>query len=241
MVVGRKLAARYPSLAPGHDLRFGRREWKIVGVFSDDDSARESEVWTDLDVLTQDIRYADGFATLHVVTRPGMADALKESLDTDNRLKVEAVSEKEFYARESGFVDQLRALGMIVAMILAVGSIFGGMNTMYAAVARRTSEVGVLRVLGFTRFDILLSFLIESVLIGVAGGIAGVILGLLVTEATGFASHLMSVGSFIFKFRITPGTLVAGLVAGAIIGSLGGLLPAWRASRIGLIDSLRAV
>ena len=241
MMVGRKLAARYPNLAVGSDMRFGHRVWKIVGIFSDNNSTRESEVWTDLDVLTQDIRYNAGFAALHVVLRPGTLEAFQQSLGTDARLRLDAVPEREFYARESSFVDQLRVLGLLVAFILGVGSIFGGMNTMYSAVARRTAEVGVLRVLGFSRVDVLTSFVIESALLGVAGGLAGIALGLLTAEITGLASRLMSVGSYIFTFRLTPGAFVSALIAGALLGAFGGLLPAWRASRIGLIDSLRAV
>jgi ABC-type antimicrobial peptide transport system permease subunit len=241
MVVGRKLAARYPNLAVGSDMRFGHRVWKIVGIFSDNNSTRESEVWTDLDVLTQDIRYNAGFAALHVVLKPGTEESFRQSLTTDARLRLDAISEREFYARESVFVDQLRALGLVVALILAVGSIFGGMNTMYSAVARRTGEIGVLRVLGFSRFDVLLSFLIESALLGVAGGVAGVALGLITAHATGLAGQLMSVGSYIFTFRLTPSAFTSALIAGATLGAIGGLLPAWRASRIGVVDSLRAV
>ncbi|MGO9605856.1 MAG: ABC transporter permease [Candidatus Binataceae bacterium] len=241
MVVGRKLAARYPNLAVGSEMRFGHRTWKIVGIFSDNNSARESEVWTDLDVLTQDIRYSSGFAALHIVLKPGSEEAFQQSLTTDNRLRVDAMSEREFYAKESGFVDQLRALGLLVALILGVGSIFGGMNTMYSAVARRTSEIGVLRVLGFSRLDVLASFVIESALLGIAGGLAGIVLGLLAAEATGLASQLMSVGSFIFTFHLTLSAFVSAIIAGAILGALGGLLPAWRASRIALLDSLRTV
>jgi ABC-type antimicrobial peptide transport system permease subunit len=129
----------------------------------------------------------------------------------------------------------------VVAFILGVGSIFGGMNTMYSAVARRTGEIGVLRVLGFSRVDVLLSFLIESALLGVAGGVVGVALGLITAQATGLASQLMSVGSYIFTFRLTPSAFTSALIAGASLGAIGGLLPAWRASRIGVVDSLRAV
>jgi putative ABC transport system permease protein len=241
MAVGRKLAARYPNLAVGSTIRFGHRTWRIVGIFSDRDSARESEVWTDLDVLTQDIHYNAGFASLHVMVKPGMEAAFQESLSTDNRLKLDAISEQEFYEREAGFADQLRVLGLVVASILGIGSIFGGMNTMYSAVARRTSEVGVLRVLGFSRFDVLTSFVMESALLGIAGGIAGTVLGLAAAEATGLTGQLMTIGSYIFRFRITAGAFVSGIAVGAVLGAIGGLLPAWRASRIGLIDSLRAV
>jgi putative ABC transport system permease protein len=241
MLVGRKLAARYPFLTIGSDFKFGRHSFKIVGIFSDDDSARESEVLTDLDVLTQDIHMASGFAVLHVVLRPGMENDFLTSLTTDARVKVDAMPEAEFYAKQTGFIEQLRALGLAVALVLAIGSIFGAMNTMYSAVARRTGEIGVLRVLGFSRFNVLTSFVMESVLLGLAGAVLGEVLGILATYATGLHSELMNVGSFIFRFQLTSGAFTSGLIAGALIGGLGGLLPAWRASRTRVIDSLRAV
>ena len=241
MTVGRKLAARFPNLAIGRDFKFGRRTFKIVGIYSDDDSARESEVLTDLDVLTQDIHMASGFAVLHVVLRPGLEDDFVKSLSTDARVKLDATAERTFYAQQTGFVDQLRVLGLAVAMILAIGSIFGAMNTMYSAVARRTNEIGVLRVLGFSRFNVLTSFVMESVLLGVAGAVLGETLGIVAAYATGLHSQLMNVGEFIFRFQLTTGAFVSGLIAGILIGGLGGLLPAWRASRTRVIDSLRAV
>jgi putative ABC transport system permease protein len=123
---------------------------------------------------------------------------------------------------------------------LGVGATFGGMNTMYAAVARRGKEVGVLRALGFTRRDVMLSFLAESILIGIAGGAIGLALGVLVASAIGLNSQLMNVDRFIFSFKLTAGAFVSGLIAGIAIGAIGGLLPALRASRAGVVDSLRA-
>ena len=240
MVVGRKLAARYPFLTLGSDFKFGRNTFKIVGIFSDDDSARESEVLADLDVLTQDIHMASGFAVLHVVLRPGLEDDFAKSLTTDARVKVDALPESEFYAKQTGFVEQLRMMGLVIALVLAIGSIFGAMNTMYSAVARRTGEIGVLRVLGYSRFNVLSSFVIESVLLGIAGAVLGEALGMLAAYATGLHSQLMNVGEFIFRFQLTGAAFVSGIIAGTIIGALGGLLPAWRASRVRVVDSLRA-
>jgi ABC-type antimicrobial peptide transport system permease subunit len=240
MVIGRKLAARYPNLAIGDDFRFGRRSYRIVGTFSDKDSARESEVVTDLDILTQDIKMANGFAVLHVVLKPGTHDDFAKSLTTDSRVKVDTMSEHEFYEKQTGFVDQLRTLGLMVALILAVGSVFGAMNTMYSAVARRTSEIGVLRVLGFSRFNVLASFVIESIVLAAVGGILGEILGVVVAYSTGLSSQLMNVGEIIFRLRLTMGAFMSGMVAAIAIGAFGGLLPAWRASRIGLVESLRS-
>ena len=241
MAVGRKLVARAPNLALGRTIHFGRRNWSIVGIFSDSDSARESEVWTDLDVLEQDIRYAHGFASLHVVLNPGMEDSFKHALTGDARLLIDAETEAEFYSQESEFAEQLRGFGLVIAAILAIGASFGGMNTMYAAVARRAREVGVLRALGYTRGIVMLSFLIESVMLALAGGIVGEALGVGIAIITGVDSRLMNVGMFIFAFRLTAGAFGAGLIAAAIIGGVGGLLPAVRAARMTVTESLRTV
>ena len=239
MVVGRKLATRFPNLVPPVQLRFGRRMWKVVGIFSDRDSARESEMWTDLDVLQQDIHYRNGFASLHVVLKPGTEDDFKLALNKDARLRVDAITEAEFYSAVSQFAAQLRAMGLVVAAILAIGAIFGGMNTMYAAVARRGREIGVLRVLGFSRTNVLASFVIESVMLGLIGGIAGELLGLAIAQATGLSSRLMKAGMFIFSFQPAPSAFAAGLAAAILIGAIGGFLPALRAARLPVIESLR--
>jgi putative ABC transport system permease protein len=239
--VGCKLAARFPNLRPGADFRFGRRMWTIVGTFSDGDSARESEVITDLSVMAQDVHYVNGFATIHVRLRPGSSASFAKSLTTDARLRVDAVSEADFYAAQTKFVDQLRTLGLAVASILALGTVFGAMNTMYAAVARRTGEVGVLRALGFGRLDILVSFIAESTLLGVAGGIFGEFLGLAIAYAVGLRSPLMNVGAFLFTFRLPASAFISCMLAAVAIGAAGGVLPSWRASRISISESVRAV
>jgi putative ABC transport system permease protein len=239
MVVGQKLAARYPSLAPPTNLRFGRRMWTIVGVFADDGSSRESEVWTDVDLLQQDIRYAQGFSSLHVVLTPGTESSFKQALENDNRLRMDAVTEADFYADQARLADQLRRLTVIIAVILAVGATFGAANTMYAAVARRTREVGILRALGFGPLAVLTSIVVESVILAVAGGLVGEVLGMVVARVAGLDSRLMQVGMFIFSFHLSPSVFAAGLIMAAVIGAVGGILPAWRAARLPVISSLR--
>ena len=240
MIVGQRLAAKYPSLTPGHQLHFGRRDWSIVGTFSDRGSARESEIWTDLDVLQQDVHFGNGFSALHVVLKPAMGASLQSALLKDSRLSLDAIPEERFYAQQSQLADRLGRLGLVVAAILAVGAIFGGMNTMYTSVARRTREVGILRALGFSKSSILLSFIVESVVLALIGGVLGEILGVIVATTTGLSSYLMSVEMLIFSFKMTLSAFVSGLVVAVIIGALGGLLPAWRAARLGVLDSIRA-
>ena len=177
--------------------------------------------------------------SLHVVLKPGMSETFQQALKSDGRLKLDALSERDYYAAQTKVVDQLRSLGLVVALALGVGATFGGMNTMYTAVARREREIGVLRVLGFSRGNILGSFVIESALLGLAGGIAGVALAFVVAWGTGLNSRLLSVGLTFFSYRATPAAIMAGLLAAGVIGVVGGLAPAWRAARIGVIDSLR--
>ena len=149
-------------------------------------------------------------------------------------------TERDYYDSQTKVVDQVGSLGSIVALVLGVGATFGGMNTMYTAVARRKREIGVLRVLGFSRGNIISSFVIESAILGAAGGVAGSRDGLRQSAwATGLNSRLLNVGSTFFSYRPTPAAIAAGLTAAGVIGVVGGLAPAWRAARIGVIDSLR--
>jgi putative ABC transport system permease protein len=239
-VVGRRLLTHFPYLQPGTVFHYGHRDWKIVGVFSDNDSARESEAWTDLDDLINDRHWdVGGAAALHLVLNPGSATEFAQAIKADGRLSLQAETETQYYAAQAALAGQLRMLGLIVALALAIGATFGGMNTMYTAVARRGREIGVLRVLGFSRGDILSSFVIESVILGLAGGIAGVVLATVVAWATGLTSRTMSVGAMFFSYRPTAGAIVAGVVVAAIIGVAGGLMPAVRASRVGILRALR--
>jgi putative ABC transport system permease protein len=240
-VVGRKIVAKFPALAPPAKFHFGRRSWTIVGVFADDDSARESEIWCDVDDLFNDYQHKNrGIANvLHVVVKPGELPSLTETLKKDPRIPLHAESEKQFYAEQNRIADQFQSYGLILAAILAVGAVFGGMNTMYAAVARRSREIGVLRALGFGPGNVLASFVAESAMLGLAGAIVGEAMGLLVADLTGLNSRPMNVGLLIFSFHLGVRAVTAGLIAGILIGVIGGFLPAWRASAIGINAALR--
>ncbi len=201
-----------------------------MGVFTDDHSARESEIWTDYNDLLTDARNThQDTNSLYVILKPGTSSAFVQAIKSDGRLKVDALTEHNYYESQTKVIDQLRSLGLIVALTLGIGAAFGGMNTMYTAVARREREIGVLRVLGFSRLNILVSFVIESALLGVGGGIAGVVLAFLVAWGTGLDSRLLSVGSIFFSYRPTPEAITAGLVVATLVGVIGGLAPAWRA------------
>ena len=240
-VVGQKLAAKYPQLQLGKTFHFGRRNWTIVGIFSDAGSARESEVWANTDDLIADYHGpSTGIANvLHAVLKPGESDTLNAAMKNDPRLVLQVMSESEFYADQNQLANQIESYGIFVALILGIGATFGGMNTMYAGVLRRRREIGLLRALGFHRASVLVSFMAESAMLGLSGAIAGELLGLIVAAATGLNSKLMNVGLFVFSFHLGPQAFLAGIVGGVLIGIIGGLLPAWRAAGIGINESLR--
>ncbi len=239
MVIGRKLLARFPELSPGVTFRYGHRYWTIVGVFADRGSVRESEFWADLDVLEQDAHFENGFSSFHVVLKPGMAESFKRALTADARITVDAINERDFYAQQAAVADQLRMLVLIVSAIIAIGAAFGGMNTMYAAVARRAREVGVLRSLGFPRVSIVTSFLVESELLALAGGVVGVAAGLFLIFASGLNRRMLSVGAITFSSRWSLSACVFGIFAAFLIGALGGILPALRAAQMPVTQALR--
>ncbi len=239
MAIGQKQAARFPELGVGTAFRYGRRRWTIVGIFADRGSALESEFWTDIDVLQQDARFENGYSSFHVVLKPGSEDSFRNALSGDARLTVDALSERDFFAEQAKVADRLRGLVLIVGLIVGTGAAFGGMNTMYAAVARRTREVGVLRTLGFSRGSVLTSFLVESVILSLTGGVVGDLLAILLGLAAGLNHRLMSVGAVVFSSAFSLSALLGGIVAALLIGIAGGLLPAWRAANLPIIESLR--
>jgi putative ABC transport system permease protein len=243
-IVGQRLAAQYPKLRVGSVFRWGRVkvDWKIVGKFSDHGSARESEVWADLESLTASMHLTPGqvgYNSIHLVLKPGYRDSFANALRADSRLQVDLWSESDFYQQAAGFATQIRTLGLIVAMILAIGACFGAMNTMYSAVARRRREVGTMRVLGFGRSDVLSAFVVESAVLGLIGGAIGELLAVIVAHTTGLASNIMSVGNILFSFSLPWDAFGYGLVAAVIIGVIGGLLPAWQAAHLDVMDALR--
>lgn len=240
VVVGESIAKRYPGAQIGQQLRFGRGLWEVVGVFRVGDSAANSEIWADLDQLRGDFESQGGSSSLLVrAEREGLIPSLKRTIDDDQRLGSAAISEKEYYAKLTSAGAPLQVLGFSVAVIMAIGSGFAATNTMYAAVARRAREIGTLQALGFGRWAILRSFMAESVCLALIGGLLGVLIALPVNGLTTGVGSFVTFSEVAFKFRVGPAAILGGLAFAAIIGALGGFLPAWAASRKSIVATMR--
>jgi len=241
IVVGQSIALRYVNAALGDTLRFGRGDWKIVGILDAGKTAFDNEIWGELNQIASDFNQNETLSSVLVrATDPIALEALKNSMADDQRLYLDAKSEVEYYSQLTSSADPVKFLGVFVAIIMAIGSSFAAMNTMYAAVVRRAREIGTLRVLGFSRGSILLSFVVESLLLSLLGGLFGV---LLVIPLNGLKSGIGNFGTTFseigFDFRITPFIVLVGIAFATIMGILGGLLPARTAAKQDILNALR--
>jgi len=242
VVVGKGLAKRYPAAQLGKQLRFGKGLWTVVGVMDSGGSTVDSEVFGDGNQVASDFNRPDTFSSCLVqATDEVTAAALRKSFEDDRRLNVTVLTEKEYYDAQMISAAPLQFLGFFVCIIMAIGSSFAAMNTMYAAVARRAKEVGTLRILGFTKGSILLSFLFESVLLSVIGGLIACLIVLPLNNVTTGLGNFITFSETSFNFRIGPEIMAIGLIFSALLGALGGLLPARQAAKKEILTALREV
>ncbi|MFN0097251.1 MAG: ABC transporter permease [Gemmatimonadaceae bacterium] len=238
--IGSKLVGRFPRTAMGGTIRFAGSDWDVVCHFSADGSSFESEVWA-LNEQVMPVMRGEGFQSLTFrLNDPAAFEDVKRSLEEDRRVQVDVYREADFYATQSELLGTiLRILAVLITSIMAVGAVFGAVNTMYAAVASRTSEIAVLLTLGFHPRSILASFLAESTLIALVGGVVGCLLALPVNGIVASTTNWASFSEIAFSFRITPGLLAWGMVFSAFMGLLGGYLPARRASKLQVVEAIR--
>jgi putative ABC transport system permease protein len=240
IVVGKSVAKRYPDARLGGQLKFGKGAWNIVGVMDGGQSAVNSEIFGELNQISSDFNRQDGLSSVLVRAADAPAvPALINSLEDDQRLNVDAVSEREYYESQTESAAPIQYLGIFVSVIMAIGSCFAAMNTMYAAVARRAREIGTLRVLGFARASILVSFLLESLLLAAFGGALGCLLVLPLNNMTTAVGSFVTFSEVAFNFRVTPGIMATGVGFAVFMGALGGLLPARMAARKEILTALR--
>jgi ABC-type antimicrobial peptide transport system permease subunit len=214
----------------------------VVGLFEANKSGFESEIWGDVDQLMQAYgRPVFSSVTMKLNEPVGQnLLALKERLEADVRLTVEVLSEEEYYANQSRTMSTFIAvLGNLISAIFSLGAIVGAMITMYATVSNRTTEIGTLRALGFRRRSIMATFLIESVLLSLLGGLIGVGLATFMQFVTVSTTNWDTFAEVAFSFALSPAIAGAGLVFACVMGLVGGFLPAVRASRLGIVDALR--
>jgi putative ABC transport system permease protein len=241
VIVGDKIARRVRGLELGSSVKLQKREWKVVGSFSSQGGAFESEIWGDADIMGVDFGRTGGYNAMSVRLKPGADVAsLDHWIRSNPQMQLQAVSERKYYDDQAGPLAKiLRQLATFVAVIMAVGAVFGAMNTMYSIVAARTREIGTLRALGFSRRAILFSFVVESVTLALVGGAIGCLLAVPMNGYSTGTGQTQSFSEIAFAFRITPGIVMASVAFAVVMGVIGGLLPSVRAARLPITSALR--
>lgn len=238
--VGKKMAGRFDHTAVGDKLHFAGRDWNVVCRFSAGGSAFESEIWGENEQFMPVFRGEAFQSVTFRLKDPAAFEEAKRTLEADRRLTVDVHRESDFYVQQSQLLGRiLQILALMITSIMAIGAIFGAINTMYAAVASRSHEIAVLLTVGFHPRSVLASFLVESALIAVVGGVIGALLALPVNGIVTSTTNWASFSEIAFSFRITPVLLLAGLVFAVVMGLVGGFLPAWRAARMQVVEALR--
>jgi putative ABC transport system permease protein len=242
LVAGKNASKTYSGLTLGNTIDMAGGHWKVVGIFDAGGSAFDSEIWCDSHVLNDILkRPANIFQSVTVhMDSPDSFRALKDSLTADPRLNVDVTREVDYYAKQSTTMTRLiTVLGGLVAMIMAVGAVFGALNTMYSAVSERGREIATMRALGFNAYSVVFSFLVEALLISLIGGIVGCLVVLPLNGLTTSTMNFQTFSNLAFAFKITPALLTQGIIFALVMGVVGGLLPAIRAASLPVATALR--
>jgi putative ABC transport system permease protein len=240
VVVSDSIQKRFAHSNIGDTMQFGKGPWTVVGVFDAGGSAYESEVWGDVNQMASDFDRQGGFASAYLRAEDAVsADALKNRVSDDQRLKLEGALETDYYAKQTSSGAPIKYIGWVVAIIMAIGSSFAAMNTMYAAVAYRSREIATLRVIGFSRPSILTSFVFESIVLSLLGAAAGILLMLPFNGMTTGTSNSVTFSEVVFSLRMTPQVVMVAILFAIIMGLFGGMAPAWHAARKEILASLR--
>jgi len=239
VVVSSSIRKRFARASIGDAVPIGSGTWNVVGVFDAAGTAHESEIWGDINQLATEFDRTVYSSALIRATDPVAAAALKNRVTDDQRLKLNGMLEPEYYASQTSSGAPIRFVGMIVAIIMAIGSCFAAMNTMYSAVAYRAREIATLRIIGFSRPSILTSFVMESLLLSLLGAMAGIVLMLPFDGMTTGTSNSVTFSEVVFSLRMTPAVVAAAIVFAVVMGLFGGLAPAWHASHQNIIGAVR--
>ena len=241
IVVGRGVAEGFDGVDIGQSQRFAQREWTVVGVFEAGGSAYDSEIWGDVEQMMQAYRRTTYSSVIARLSSPDAFESFGAQVAAQQRLALDVKREPLFYAEQSRQLSNfISILGMVLSAIFSIGAMIGAMITMYAAVSNRTGEIGTLRALGFRRSSILAAFLLESVLLSVVGGIAGLALASGLQAFTVTTMNWQSFSQLAFGFHLTPAIAAGTIGFSVLMGLVGGFLPSVRAARLEIVDSLRA-
>ncbi len=240
IIAGRAIAKGFEGAALGETLRFAQRDWLVVGVFDAEKSAFDSEIWGDAEQMMQAFR-RNVYSTIVLrLADPASVDRVREAIEGDPRLKLDAKPEIAFYAEQSeGLATFIRILGLSLSIIFSIGAIVGAMITMFAAVAQRIGEIGTLRALGFRRSAVLGAFLGEALLLALVGGALGLAAASAMQAVDISTTNFQTFSEIAFQFRLTPEIALRTLVFALAMGFAGGFIPAWRAARMKIVDCLR--
>jgi putative ABC transport system permease protein len=241
IIVGRGIANGFENTRIGERLRFAQRDWTVVGTFDAGGSGFDSELWGDADQFMQAFRRIVYSSAIVRLADGASFDRFRADIDADPRLTNEVKREQVFYSDQSRALSTfITVLGLTLTSVFSIGAMIGAMITMYASVSARVTEIGTLRALGFRRSSVLAAFLAEALLLGLAGGIAGLAAASLMQFLAFSTTNFQTFADLSFKFLLTPGIVLKTLAFSVAMGFIGGFLPAMRASRLPIVDSLRA-
>ncbi len=241
IVVGSSTADGFAGIDIGASLRFAGRDWLIVGRYDSGRSGFDSEIWGDAEQMAQAFRRAVFSIVVFRLADSSLFDSVKDRIDADPRLKLEAKPEIRFYAEQSeALATFINILGLSLAVIFSIGAVVGAMITMFAAVAQRTGEIGTLRALGFRRGAVLAAFLVESLLLSAIGGVLGLAAASAMQAVDVSTTNFQTFAELAFRFVLTPTIAWQALAFALAMGVVGGFIPAWRAARLQIVDCLRA-
>jgi len=239
IVVSNSIHKRFAQANVGDSMWIGKGPWNVVGIFDGGGGAHDSEIWGDINQLSSDFDRPTFNSALIRATDPISADALKNRVSDDQRLKLNGMLETEYWAKQTSTGNPIKFVGTLVAIIMAIGSCFAAMNTMYAAVAYRSREIATLRVIGFSRPSILTSFVFESVLLSLLGAAVGVVLMLPFNGMTTGTNNPVTFSEAVFSLQMTPSVVLWAVAFAVAMGLFGGFAPAWHASRREILAALR--
>jgi ABC-type antimicrobial peptide transport system permease subunit len=241
VIVGRNAAIQFQGMEIGGTVKFGGRVWRVVGIFEAGKSGFDSELWADGDMVRQSFRRVSYSSMVVRLSDPGMAEAFAQRVKSDPRLPLEAKPERQFYEDQSETLSRfIQILGLTLTVIFSIGAVIGATITMQSAVATRVAEIGTLRALGFQRRDILLAFLAEAIFLALVGGAVGLTLASAMQAFEFSTTNFQSFSELAFGFVLTPDIVAKSLLFSVGMGVAGGMLPALRASRVAIVEALRA-